>query len=687
MTESRPVSFVLAATAHGMMIVPRHDMVEVEGGAYGVGGQILTLGGYEQKEIEQIKALLSLRRERFGDDVVMIDCGANIGAVTIDCARHMYDWGIVYGFEPQERLYYALAGNVAMNNLHNARVFLTALGREEGGIDVPVLDYCRSGSYGSLELRGENGDLGQEISDDVPRCKVQLETIDNICETMPRVDFIKIDVEGMECDVLTGAANTIERCQPILWVEHVKSEASELAAVLAEFGYRSIPAGMNLLCVPKDADYVRQGTEMDGFTPGPLMPASDATELEHVFKVGEEGRTAEAMDLMSATKAFNDEKHPLHHVAIFNMGTLRMQAGWMQDAITYYNEVIANGPKEFHDLAKFSRGFSNLVLGNLRLGFEDFEYRKKGEVPQALAKLPKLTAQHVYPGMLSRLEDGQIVTDKPLTGRKVLVLGEMGFGDNIMFARYLKNIADQGGTPIVSVPPQLQTLFACLPHIQVHGKHSPEPDYWCHMMSLAHIFRTNIDSVPPPAEFILPEAQLARWKAPMLSLSAAGRLKVGLCWSGSRKSQYDKHRSIPLHELGSVLMLPGVDFYSLQLDVRDSDRDFYDSADIFGLGDKVFSFLDTACAIKGLDLVITVDTSVAHLAGSLGVPTWVMLTKFRTYWAWIQGRTDSPWYPSMRAVMQDTDGDWSGIVDKLIGYLTDVQEQRASQIQVQQPAQ
>lgn len=647
--EQRPIAFVLAATAHGLMIVPRNDRVEVEGGAYGVGGQLLALGSYAQQEVDQIKALLSLRRERFGDDVVMLDVGANIGVMTIDCARHMYDWGTVVAFEPQERLFQAMCGNLVINNLRNAHAFILALGNEDRMISVPIPDYDSSGSYGSLELKGRNEDLGQEIAGDTPHHYVSVVPLDIFCsrQKIDRIDFIKIDVEGMELDVLAGAEKTIRRCQPILWVEQVKNDRSALHVALDDLGYQAFPAGMNLLCVPKDADYVREGEDPKA------VPRAEAEELDAARLLGEVGNTTEAMVKVMQTRAYQDPCHPLHDVALMNLGTLKMQEGFMGEAIQYYNEVIAHGNQAYADLALFGRGFANLVIGNLRLGFEGFEHRKMGDVPPALKGIPRLRPQDVRP------------TEEIVKGKTILVLGEMGFGDNIMFARYLRMLVEQGAHVVAAVPPSLKPLFSCLGGIQVHGEHSPVSDMWVPMMSLAYIFRTNIDSVPPPADFELRDTKVAKWKAPMLIHSTAGRLRVGLCWSGSRKSQYDAHRSVPFQQLAPLFQVSGVDFYSLQMDVREGDRAAYDESNIFGMADQFHTFEDTACAIRNLDLVITVDTSVAHLAGSIGVPTWVMLTAFRTYWLWIQGRSDCPWYPTAKAYRQEKHGEWGQVIEQI----------------------
>jgi len=369
--------------------------------------------------------------------------------------------------------------------------------------------------------------------------------------------------------------------------------------------------------------------------------------------LGELGRAEEALAILGEILRHD----PNYHVARLNRGHLHMQVQNHEAAIADYEKLINDPDVEapYQHAARFGRGFSNLVLGNLREGFVDFEHRKKLQLP------PRSTPEW----------DGSASLD----GKTILIVGEMGHGDNIMFLRYAPMLQNLGAKVIAAVPSAMQPLAATIPGLLLQTKdETPRHDFWVRMMSLAHCFGTDVDTCPPPAPYRLPMKLKAKWKAGMLT--GEPRFRVGLCWSGSRESQYDRVRNVPLRELAPLFEVPGVEFYSLQRDVRDGDKAAFDEMDVFDVGGKVKNFLDTACAIVGLDLVITVDTSVAHLAGSVGVETWVMLTSYRTYWLWIRGRTDSPWYPSATCFRQPRDGDWKSVVSVLKNRLSDLMGSR-----------
>lgn len=247
----RPISFVLAATDHGSMILNRNDyrMVGPDNG-FGVGHQLLTGSSFDAPEIRGALELLSSRRRDFGDGVVALDCGANIGVHTIEWARAMNGWGRVMAFEPQERIFYALAGNIAINNCRNASATHAALGAKSGVLKIPDLDYDAPASFGSLELQGRPGGpefIGQKIDYERLSKEVRLVAIDDL--KLERLDFVKIDVEGMELEVLRGAAVSIGRHRPIMIIETLKSGAEPIVAFLAPLGYRSWPWGINLIAV------------------------------------------------------------------------------------------------------------------------------------------------------------------------------------------------------------------------------------------------------------------------------------------------------------------------------------------------------------------------------------------------------------------------------------------------------
>jgi len=257
----KPAPFVILSTGHGTMIVNRNDVHmtgPMEG--FGVGMQLFQGSLFDVGEIDMALELLKLRRHYHGDGVVALDCGANIGVHTLEWATLMTGWGQVVAFEPQERIYYALAGNIAINNCFNARAVQAAIGAESGVIDIPVLDYTKPASYGSLELRrGEAPPqfIGQAVDYEAgPKASVSLIAIDDIgCD---RLDFIKLDVEGMELDALQGARRSLEAFKPILLVEHIKAPPGVLQSHLDGLGYHCIMTPSNILAVHRDDPGVDQ---------------------------------------------------------------------------------------------------------------------------------------------------------------------------------------------------------------------------------------------------------------------------------------------------------------------------------------------------------------------------------------------------------------------------------------------
>lgn len=247
----RPLPFVLCASNHGSMIVNHKDfqMVAPDRG-YGVGYQLLTAGCFDPEEVNTVLQLLDLRRASFPGQVIALDCGANVGVHTLEWARHMHGWGNVIAIEAQERIFYALAGNIALNNCFNARAVHAALGAEKGQLLIPIPNYNMPSSFGSLELRKgpKNEPIGQPINYQEERCEpVPMLPIDALVSE--RVDFIKIDVEGMELEVLAGARVTIERCKPQLLIEVIKSDSQSIHRMLTASGYRIFPMGINVLAI------------------------------------------------------------------------------------------------------------------------------------------------------------------------------------------------------------------------------------------------------------------------------------------------------------------------------------------------------------------------------------------------------------------------------------------------------
>jgi FkbM family methyltransferase len=232
------------------MIVNRLDyrMVDGERG-YGVGYQLLETASFDAEEVTLAVNLLMTRRRLYGDGVVAIDCGANIGVHTIEWATHMNGWGSVLSIEAQERIYYALAGNIAINNCFNAIAIHAAVSSESGVLSIPTPNYLVPSSFGSLELRQRSGNefIGQAIDYTQNTSTVRKIALDDF--KLPRLDLIKLDVEGMELEALEGTKETIKRTHPIMLIEKIKADAGELGQWLTAHGYEMLDAGINMLVI------------------------------------------------------------------------------------------------------------------------------------------------------------------------------------------------------------------------------------------------------------------------------------------------------------------------------------------------------------------------------------------------------------------------------------------------------
>jgi FkbM family methyltransferase len=246
----RKIAFVIAASEQGTFILNRLDYNATAQSSYGVSIELLDGGSFAKSDVDVLFSLIGLRRTYFGDGVEVIDCGANLGIYAVNWAQRMRGWGSVTAIEAQERIFYALAGNIAINNCFNARALNAAVSSTCGTLKVPVLNYQMPASFGSLELkqlaRSEN--IGQSVNYAAAETvEIPMVSIDSM--KLARCDLIKVDVEGMEMDVLLGAAETIERHHPILFVETIKSDKNAISSLLLSSGYRIFGIGINFLAI------------------------------------------------------------------------------------------------------------------------------------------------------------------------------------------------------------------------------------------------------------------------------------------------------------------------------------------------------------------------------------------------------------------------------------------------------
>lgn len=299
-----------------------------------------------------------------------------------------------------------------------------------------------------------------------------------------------------------------------------------------------------------------------------------------------------------------------------------------------------------HAEAGFELAYTLLLAGDLKRGFDAYEARWR--MPRARSL--KTTTP--------KWDGGD------LAGRTIWVRGEQGFGDAIQFVRYLRRLkAERGaGRVLLETRPPLKRLFDQsldgVDAVTVYDAAPPAHDVWTPLLSLPRFFPLAVDAVDWPGPYLS-----APPRGPRFSYARReGRVAVGLCWGGSPTHLNDKRRSIRLETLLPILAEPRALFVTLQKGPRAQEIDaLFLNGVVWGDGERLRDFADTASMIDSLDLVISVDTSVAHLAGALGKPVW-MLTPYSPDWRWLVERDDTPWYPSMKIYRQAQAGDWGPVV-------------------------
>jgi hypothetical protein len=257
-------------------------------------------------------------------------------------------------------------------------------------------------------------------------------------------------------------------------------------------------------------------------------------------------------------------------------------------------------------------------------------------------------------------------TGEALAGRRLLVWAEQGLGDTLQFVRYAALLAGQGVDVVVEVQPELERLVRqSLPQVEVvaRGQRLPQFDVHAPLMSLPHLLHTRLDTIPAEVPYLFAEEAADRLGA------RDGRLRVGLVWAGNPQHKNDRRRSLNPNVLAPLSSLRDIQWFSLQPGTTTPPP-----LDLVDLTADLTDFADTAALLMQLDLVVTVDTSVAHLAGALGRPVWILLP-YAADWRWLVERSDSPWYPSARLYRQSAPGDWPSVVERLRADLAKLRRQ------------
>ncbi|NIY74727.1 tetratricopeptide repeat protein [Thalassospira sp. HF15] len=329
----------------------------------------------------------------------------------------------------------------------------------------------------------------------------------------------------------------------------------------------------------------------------------------------------------------------------FNAGLVYRDMNRFEEALDYFERALTIDP-DYVD-ANWDRALAHLALGNYGEGWAGYETRRK------LADNP------IRPLESAPEWDGKL----DLRGKRILLRAEQGFGDMIQFARFVPLVAKKAGHVILECRKELIPIMKTVPGVGTvveKGRALPEFDVHVPLLSLPHVMgigENDLQKISTDSYLSPPQGKRARLAPP-----PGTALKVGLIWAGKLNP---RDRSCPLETLLPILSAKGAAFYSFQVDERRGDIDKLGlHAFVTDLGDHINDFGDSAALMREMDLVITIDSSPAHLAGALGIPVW-MLQLYTTDWRWMVDRSDSPWYPTMRIYRQEQPGDWSKPVEKL----------------------
>ena len=332
-------------------------------------------------------------------------------------------------------------------------------------------------------------------------------------------------------------------------------------------------------------------------------------------------------------------------------GTALVRAGNFDAAIQSYEQAIRLEPgyADAHEALSFAL----LITGKLERGWVEHEWRR--------------TRRNLGARGTARAWLGQ----ESVAGKVVLLRCEAGIGDTLQFCRYAPMVADLGARVILEVQKSLSGLLHQMPGVDTiieRGDSSVAADYYCSLMSLPVVFGTRLDSIPARTRYVQsdPEA-VARWRA---RLGQHDRFRVGVAFSGNPEHLNDAHRSIPLAQL--MRHMPReIEFHSLQMDVRPTDRPTLTASQgIVDHAADVVGMSATAALCECMDVILSVDTSIAHLAAAIGKRVWLLLPQVGLDWRWLLSRDDSPWYPSMRLYRQEFPGNWEPVLRRVAKDLT-----------------
>jgi GT2 family glycosyltransferase/Flp pilus assembly protein TadD len=377
-----------------------------------------------------------------------------------------------------------------------------------------------------------------------------------------------------------------------------------------------------------------------------LNPADEDSlyNLGNIFR--EQGKFDEAIE--SYQRALNIRND--HLDAHSNLCVVLKEKGNLKEAEKCCRKLIKIAP-DFPE-ARWNLALIQLLAGKLKEGWEGYEWRWK--------KQDFAAAQRGFPRPLW--------TGFKIDGKTILIHTEQGYGDAIQFIRYVPMLVERGVRVIVECPRELKSLMATFEGISkvfARGESLPDFDVHCPIMSLPGAFGTTLETIPSKIPYVAADLSVFNQWREKIRDDRNANLKVGIAWAGSPAHKNDKNRSCPFDQLLPLFSLKNITFYSLQKnDGRHSPATNSDIDNFMDYTGEIHDFLDTAGLMQNLDVVISVDTAAAHLAGALGKEVWTLLP-FAPEWRWMLKRKDSPWYPTMKLFRQDRFGNWQGVIEKV----------------------
>ena len=375
-------------------------------------------------------------------------------------------------------------------------------------------------------------------------------------------------------------------------------------------------------------------------------------ETEQLIAQGNTHREQHQPDLALACYAQAFVQNPEHVGAFNNYGNVMREMGRPDRAQPFLEHAIRLDPAS--ETARFNLAVCYLLQGNYQQGWPAYEDRwnyqhLKGTLPNF--PQPKWTGQE-------------------LADKTVLVIGEQGLGDTIQFVRFCTALVHKGAQVVLVVDAGLVSLFGSSPGMQILAFNTELPsfDYWIPIMSLPGQLGITVETLKSPLTYLtINSAALPAWQQ---RLGPRRRLRVGVSWSGRKDTWIHQHKSVPFGQIVNMIQAcPEYQWVNLQIDCTDEESQALQDLGVGTYPGTISCMADSAALISCLDVVISVDTAVSHLAAALGKSTWIMLNQYGQDWRWLLNRSDSPWYPTARLFRQPTIGNWGPAITQIIRHL------------------